>query len=175
MKPFEIEFLPPPRRSPWPGLAALVASAWAFAAATDFYLEQRALAVTAAQPAPTAQAATSPADADRERQRAEALRAQQRAAAYPWDAVLRVLEAAAAPDVRVKRFTHSQKGAQSQLVLEAADFGLIDAAVGRLRGASSDDIVWLIESTVHEQGPSGPVVRATVSGRAVEKTTRAGP
>lgn len=169
MKPFEIEFLPQRRRSPWPGLAALAASAWAFAAATDFYLEQRALAEVAAQAAPTVQAANSQADVERERQRAEALRGQQRAAAYPWDQVLQTLEAAAAPDVRVTRFTHSQRGAQSQLVLEAAEFGLLDAAVGRLRGASGGDVVWSIESTVHEQSPAGPVVRATVSGRALEK------
>jgi hypothetical protein len=154
MKPFEIEFLPPRRRSPWLGLGALVACAWAFAAATDFYLEQRALALAAQQPAPAPQIVASPANAERGRQRAEALRAQHRAASYPWHEVLLALEAAAAPDVRVTRFTHAQKEAVSQLVLEAAEFSLIDAAVGRLRATSSDSIVSSIEATVHEQGPS---------------------
>ncbi|MCA3219755.1 MAG: hypothetical protein ING59_14625 [Burkholderiales bacterium] len=154
MKPFEIEFLPPGRRSPWLGLGALVACAWAFAAATDFYLEQRALALAAQQPAPAPQIVASPANAERGRQRAEALRAQHRAASYPWHEVLLALEAAAAPDVRVTRFTHAQKEAVSQLVLEAAEFSLIDAAVGRLRATSSDSIVSSIEATVHEQGPS---------------------
>jgi len=165
MKGFEIDFVRRPLPQ-WVGLAFFAASAVAFFLSWNHFIEQREAARSAAAAQRKALEDTrrpsAPSADDLKRRE---LQAQERAAlAYPWRGVFDALEAAGGSEVKVVTFSHDRAARKSHVVLEGPNFGSIDAALTRMKGASPANAEWSIESISHEQSGAAGVVKATVAG-----------
>jgi len=166
MRAFDIDFA---RRRPqrWMAPAFLAASALALILSWNYFAERRDLVrAQEAEQRRQLQELGRPRPADpQELKRADASAQELQALQYPWRSVFEVLEAAGAADLKVVSFAHDRASGRSQIVLQAARYDSIDAALTRMKKNSPAGVQWSIESVSRESSGAAPGVRVTLIGR----------